>query len=65
MRQVDEVRVRIHRRDERIRVAAFNTRLPHWFGAAGDEPVEILSLISRQGEHIHVRAAPRRKANNA
>ena len=45
-------------------VAEFNTRLPHWFGAAGDEPVEILSLLSKPGEHIHVRASPRRKANN-
>jgi transcriptional regulator with XRE-family HTH domain len=42
-------------------VAEFDTKLPHWFGAAGDEPVEILSLLGRHGEHIHVRAAPRRK----
>ena len=41
-------------------VAEFDTRLPHWFGAADDEPVEILSLLGRQGERIHVRAAPRR-----
>src|SRR4051812_41009164 len=41
-------------------VAEFDTRLPHWFGAAGDQPVEILSLLGRQGERIHVRAAPRR-----
>jgi transcriptional regulator with XRE-family HTH domain len=40
-------------------VAEFDTRLPHWFGPAGDEPVEILSLLGRQGERIHVRAAPR------
>jgi quercetin dioxygenase-like cupin family protein len=46
-------------------VAEFDTRLPHWFGAAGDEPVEILSLLGRQGERIHVRAAPRRKGSNA
>jgi hypothetical protein len=45
-------------------VAEFDTRLPHWFGAAGDEPVEILSLLGRQGERIHVRAAPRRKGSN-
>ena len=43
-------------------VAEFDTGLPHWFGAAGDQPVEILSLLGRQGERIHVRAAPRRKA---
>jgi transcriptional regulator with XRE-family HTH domain len=46
-------------------VAEFDTRLPHWFGAAGDEPVEILSLLGKQGERIHVRAAPRRKAESA
>ena len=37
-------------------VAEFDTQVPHWFGAAGDEPVEILSLLGRQGERIHVRA---------
>lgn len=42
-------------------VAEFDTRLPHWFGPAGDQPVEILSLLGRQGEPIHVRAAPRRR----
>jgi transcriptional regulator with XRE-family HTH domain len=40
--------------------AEFDTRVPHWFGPAGEEPVEILSLLGRQGERIHVRAAPRR-----
>lgn len=40
--------------------AEFDTHLPHWFGAAGDHPVEVLSLLGRQGERIHVRAAPRR-----
>ena len=39
-------------------VAEFDTRLPHWFGAASTEPVEILSLLGRQGERLHVRAAP-------
>ena len=46
-------------------VAEFDTRLPRWFGPAGDQPVEILSLFGKQGERIHVRAAPRRKASNA
>ncbi len=46
-------------------VAEFDTRLPHWFGPAGDQPVEILSLLGRQGERIHVRAAPRRKVDDA
>jgi transcriptional regulator with XRE-family HTH domain len=41
-------------------VAEFDTRLPHWFGAAGDQPVEVLSLLGRQGERIHVLAAPRK-----
>ena len=43
-------------------VAEFDTRVPHWFGPAGDRPVEILSLLGKQGERIHVRAAPRPKA---
>ncbi|HWM02781.1 MAG TPA: XRE family transcriptional regulator [Actinophytocola sp.] len=38
--------------------AEFETRLPHWFGAAGQEPVEILSLFGKQGERMHVRAKP-------
>lgn len=42
-------------------VAEFDTRLPHWFGPAGEEPVEILSLLGRHDEHIHVRAKSRRK----
>lgn len=41
-------------------VAEFDTQVPHWFGAAGDRPVEILSLLSRHGERAHVRAAPPR-----
>ncbi|OKI09583.1 XRE family transcriptional regulator [Streptomyces sp. CB02923] len=41
--------------------AEFDTRLPHWFGPAGDEPVEVLSLFGRQGERMHVRARPRGK----
>jgi transcriptional regulator with XRE-family HTH domain len=45
-------------------VAEFDTRLPHWFGAADDQPIEILSLFGKQGERIHIRAAPRRKAND-
>lgn len=38
--------------------AEFDTRLPHWFGPAGPEPVEVLSLFGRQGERMHVRARP-------
>ena len=43
-------------------VAEFDTKLPHWFGPAGDESVEILSIHGSHGEHMHVRAAPRGKA---
>jgi hypothetical protein len=41
--------------------AQFDTRVPDWFGPAGEQPVEIISLLGRQGERIHVRAAPRRR----
>jgi transcriptional regulator with XRE-family HTH domain len=40
--------------------AEFDTRLPHWFGAADSRPVEILSLFGKQGERMHVRARSRR-----
>ncbi|HUB38654.1 MAG TPA: XRE family transcriptional regulator [Streptosporangiaceae bacterium] len=45
--------------------AEFDTRIPHWFGPADDQPVEILSLLSGHGEHMNVRAAttPRAKRN--
>ena len=46
-------------------VAEFDTGLPHWFGPAGDQPVEILSLLGRHDDHVHVRAAPKRKATDA
>ncbi len=39
--------------------AEFDTRVPHWFGAATAQPVEYLSLIGRQGQRAHVRAAPK------
>jgi quercetin dioxygenase-like cupin family protein len=42
-------------------VAEFDTRLPHWFGPADEQPVEILSLHGAQGQRMHVRAAPRRR----
>ncbi|MCX2969239.1 XRE family transcriptional regulator [Streptomyces sp. TRM70308] len=40
--------------------AEFDTRVPHWFGAAGPEPVEFLSLFGKQGERAHLRARPKR-----
>src|SRR3954466_6319919 len=46
-------------------VAEFDTRLPHWFGAAGDEPVEILSVHGSKGQRMHVRAAPRAQGKTA
>ncbi|MBL1097550.1 helix-turn-helix domain-containing protein [Streptomyces coffeae] len=38
--------------------AEFDTRTPHGFGNAGDQPVEFLSLFGAQGERMHVRARP-------
>ena len=38
--------------------AEFDTRTPHWLGATSSGPVEFLSLIGKQGERAHVRAAP-------
>jgi transcriptional regulator with XRE-family HTH domain len=39
--------------------AEFDTRTPHWFGATSAGPVEFLSLVGKQGERAHVRAAPK------
>jgi transcriptional regulator with XRE-family HTH domain len=38
--------------------AEFDTRTPHGFANAGDQPVEFLSLFGPQGERMHVRARP-------
>lgn len=46
-------------------VAEFDTRLPHWFGPAGDELVEILSVHGSHGERMQVRAAPRHEPATA
>ena len=46
-------------------VAEFDTRLPHWFGPTGDEPVEILSVHGSHGQRMNVRAAPRRSQETA
>lgn len=40
--------------------AEFDTRQPHWFGAADADPVEFLSLFGKQGERAHLRARPKR-----
>ncbi|MEV6287582.1 XRE family transcriptional regulator [Kribbella sp. NPDC051770] len=42
-------------------VAEFDTRTPHWFGATSSGPVEFLSLVGKQGERAHVRAAPKQR----
>jgi transcriptional regulator with XRE-family HTH domain len=42
--------------------AEFDTRVPHWFGAAGPVAVEFLSLFGRQGERAHLRARPKKAA---
>lgn len=58
-----EVRLILGEHDLTLRageVAEFDTRLPHWFGPAGDEPVEILSVHGSHGQKMRVRAAPRR-----
>jgi transcriptional regulator with XRE-family HTH domain len=39
-------------------VAEFDTKTPHWFGRVGTGDVEFLTLFGRQGERVHVRAAP-------
>jgi quercetin dioxygenase-like cupin family protein len=35
--------------------AEFDTRTPHWLGAADRTPVELLILFGPQGERAHVR----------
>ena len=39
-------------------VAAFDTKVPHWFGSTGDEPAEILSIFGRPGERMTFRTPP-------
>lgn len=36
-------------------VAEFDTRLPHWFGAADARAVEFLSIFGREGQRMHTR----------
>jgi hypothetical protein len=38
-------------------VVEFDTRLPHWFGSAGKESAEILSMFGPQGERVHTGTA--------
>ncbi len=39
--------------------AEFDTHVPHWFGNAGSQPAELLTLFGPQGERMHLRARPR------
>jgi mannose-6-phosphate isomerase-like protein (cupin superfamily) len=45
--------------------AEFDTRVPHWFSNAGSESVEFLGLFGPQGERMHVRARPTKRAGKA
>lgn len=38
--------------------AEFDTRIPHWLSATGAGPVEMLSIFSKDGRRIHLRAQP-------
>ncbi|WP_258348532.1 helix-turn-helix domain-containing protein [Saccharopolyspora gregorii] len=38
--------------------AEFDTRVPHWFGPATGDPVELLVLFGPQGERMHVKSRP-------
>jgi quercetin dioxygenase-like cupin family protein/DNA-binding XRE family transcriptional regulator len=38
--------------------AEFDTRVPHWFGAANGRVAEFVSLFGPQGERLHLRARP-------
>ncbi len=40
-------------------VAEFETQVPHWFGSAGEEPAEVLSIFGRPGERMSLRTSPR------
>ncbi|MDQ4143504.1 MAG: XRE family transcriptional regulator [Actinomycetota bacterium] len=43
--------------------AEFDTRIPHWFGAADENAVEFLSLFGKQGERVHLRAGPKSRVS--
>jgi len=38
--------------------AEFDTRTPHWLGAAGPGAAEVLAIFSKDGKRIHLRARP-------
>lgn len=38
--------------------AEFDTRVPHWLSSAGQAPTEVVSIFSKEGKRIHLRARP-------
>lgn len=55
---VGRVRLIVGERDIELGVGEaleFDTGVPHWFGCAGDEPAEILSVFGRPGERMRDR----------
>lgn len=42
--------------------AEFDTRIPHALAAAGAGPAEILSIFSKEGKRIHLRAGPAKRS---
>lgn len=52
-------RMRLHLAEEDLIIepgeaVEFSTWTPHWFGSSGDGPVELIALMGRQGERIHL-----------
>ncbi|GGE81771.1 helix-turn-helix domain-containing protein [Mycetocola zhadangensis] len=45
--------------------AEFDTRIPHWLSATGAGPVEMLSIFSKEGKRIHLRASPTTKSDTS
>ena len=43
--------------------AEFDTRTPHWMASAGPGPTELLTIFSKQGTRIHLRARPKPPLN--
>ncbi|KGJ75994.1 hypothetical protein GY21_09460 [Cryobacterium roopkundense] len=44
--------------------AEFDTRTPHWLAASGIGPVDLLTIFSKEGKRIHLRARPTPSGNN-
>lgn len=43
--------------------AEFDTRIPHWMTAVGSRPTEFLSIFSKEGKRIHLRARPAQRSS--